>query len=269
MEAEKAKSKKQIELQKQRKQKKPVVVKVKRKRDETPDEALVIESRISKKTKVNFLDSFKKLNLCDGPTNQDTYTTTKKYFRYFGTGNNTNFDVTAKIKEVNAIALNPALPPVYSMKQLNAMNANNNSSSAVTNAFGQIANKEFVDGIDIIEIDRPTDDAGPNDNEEYHYYYMDEDVSHVEKYKNNAIVIQVESFLVDDEINEYDEDDFFDSDDRSDIDYPDTPSSDGGLNSWEDNSSDSNNDGYYGRRLGRAYGAYGSDDSDSYESYYN
>lgn len=76
MEAEKAKSKKQIELQKQRKQKKPVVVKVKRKRDETPDEALVIESRISKKTKVNFLDSFKKLNLCDGPTNQDTYTTT-------------------------------------------------------------------------------------------------------------------------------------------------------------------------------------------------
>lgn len=34
------------------------------------------------------------------------------------------------------------------------MNANNNSSSAVTNAFGQIANKEFVDGIDIIEIDR-------------------------------------------------------------------------------------------------------------------
>jgi hypothetical protein len=41
---------------------------------------------------------------------------------------------------------------------------------------------------------------------------MDEDISHIAKCQNNAIVIQVESFLVNDQDNEYDED-FCESDD--------------------------------------------------------
>jgi hypothetical protein len=130
MENEKAKSKKREAQEKQRKAKKPIVVKVKRKRDETPEEALVIQQRITKKTKVNFIDSFKNMNLGEGstPSNQEdaVYTTsmscysfpypniTDKYFRYFGTGTSSNFDVNAKLKE----AQNPSLPHIYTMQQV-------------------------------------------------------------------------------------------------------------------------------------------------------
>jgi chromatin segregation and condensation protein Rec8/ScpA/Scc1 (kleisin family) len=69
MESEKSKSKKKA----QRKTKKPIVVKVKRKRDETPEQALVIEQRITKKTKVNFLDSFKNMTLAEKSPEDQTF----------------------------------------------------------------------------------------------------------------------------------------------------------------------------------------------------
>jgi len=93
--------------------------------------------------------------------------------------------------------------------------------------------KEKTEGYDIIEIDHSsltTDDA-----HEYHYYYMDE-LTNVEKVSTEVLTIQFESFFVNDEVDEYDEDDPL-SGDEEEIDYPSTES-DGGINSWERGSSE-------------------------------
>lgn len=170
MESEKSKNKKKA----QRKIKKPIVVKVKRKRDETPEQALVIEQRITKKTKVNFLDSFKNMTLTEKSPEDQTFASMllfrisfcywipETYFRYFGTGNN-NFDVNAKLKEAHS----PQLPHVYTIQQVwfrlfihshskiqakqnNNNNMTNNNSNTIA---GQVTNKVNNENYDIIELD--------------------------------------------------------------------------------------------------------------------
>jgi len=116
---------------------------------------------------------------------------------------------------------------------------------------GSITKKEKTEGYDIIEIDHSSlmmDDA-----HEYDYYYVDE-VTNLDKVSGEVLTIQFESFFVNDEVDEYDQDDPF-SGDEEEIDYPDTDSEADSINSWERGSSDESWNG-----AGPGGGEYSSDD---------
>jgi len=214
---------------------KQVVLMIKRKREEIPQERLIIEERVSKKSKVDIVDAFNNLNL----TNQllEPTFSNKKYFRYFGSGVSNDFDVNKNLKDAKATTL----PPIYSKKQSDEKLVRTNSSCSMFS--GQITKRTGTQGIDFLELEHVTSDQPMSSSiilqPEYHYYYMDEDANDL--IYQNDVVIQLESFLdgLFDENEEYD-DDLRYSDDEKEIDYPDTPSG-GSIDSWERNSSDSGN----------------------------
>jgi len=203
-----------------------VVLKLKRKREDVPEETIVVEERAKKAAKLNFIDTFSKMGF------QENQTKSKTLFRYLGSESEPNtFDLYTRLKEVQA----EKLPVIYPKKQGVIFEEKKKKEVENKNTMpGLITKKEKTQGIEIIEIDH-TSLLG-NDAHEFHYYYVDE-VTNLDKVSSEVLTIQFESFFVNDEDGEYDEEDDPFSDDEGEVDYPSSESDDD-INSWERGSSD-------------------------------
>jgi hypothetical protein len=215
-----------------RNKKNKVVLKLKRKRQDVPEETIVVEER-AKKAKLNFLDAFSKLGF------EDNQPKSKTLFRFLGSESGSNsFDLYARLKEIREIE-KEKLPVIYPKKQGVIFEEKRKKQESKNVMPGLITKKEKTEGYDIIEIDHSSlmmDDA-----HEYDYYYVDE-VTNLDKVTGEVLTIQFETFFVNDEVDEYDQDDAF-SGDEEEIDYPDTESEGDSINSWERGSSDDSGNG--------------------------
>jgi hypothetical protein len=205
-----------------------VVIKLKRKRENVPEETIVVEERAKKAAKLNFIDSFSKMGF------EDKQAKSKTLFRFLGSESETNtFDFCARLKEVRILE-SEKLPTIYPKKQGVVFEEKKKKESKNTMP-GLITKTEKTEGYEIIEINHSSlmiDDAI-----EYDYYYIDE-VTNLERVSGEVLTIQFESFFVNDEVDEYDQDDPL-SGDEEEIDYPSSDSEGAGsINSWERGSSD-------------------------------
>lgn len=226
-----------------------VVLKLKRKREDVPEETIVVEERGIKKAKVSFIDAFRQMGF------EDAQPKSKTLFRYLGSEGSNNFDLNARLKEVREIE-KETLPVVYPKKQGVIIEQSRKKENKNIMP-GLITKKEKTEGgYDIIEIDHSS--VSMDDAHEYHYYYVDE-ITNVDKYAGEVLTIQFESFFVNDEIDEYDQDEVF-SGDEEEIDYP-SSESEGDIHSWERGSSD---DGWEGRGAG----PHCESSEDDYDDYY-
>jgi hypothetical protein len=227
-----------------RNKKNKVVLKLKRKREDVPEETIVVEEK-TKKAKLNLLDAFSKMGFEDTPQPKS-----KTLFRLLGSeSGSATFDLAARLKEIREIE-KEKLPVIYPKKQGVIFEEKRKKESKNVMP-GLITKTEKTEGYDIIEIGHSslmTDDA-----HEYDYYYMDE-ITNIEKVSGEVLTIQFESFFVNDEVDEYDQDVAF-SGDEEEIDYPDTDSEGNSINSWERGSSDDSWNG-----AGPGGGSYSSDD---------
>jgi len=226
-----------------RNKKNKVVLKLKRKREDVPEETIVVEER-TKKAKLNLLDAFSKMGF------EDTQPKSKTLFRFLGSESGSIiFDLSARLREIREIE-KEKLPVIYPKKQGVIFEEKKKKESKNVKP-GSVTKTEKTEGYDIIEIDHSslmTDDA-----HEYDYYYVDE-ITNLDKVSGEVLTIQFESFFVNDEVDEYDQDDPF-SGDEEEIDYPDTDSEADSINSWERGSSDESWNG-----AGPGGGEYSSDD---------
>jgi len=202
-----------------------VVLKLKRKREDVPEETIVVEERVKKAPKLDFIEAFSKMGF------QENQTKSKTLFRFLGSESESNtFDLYARLKEVHL----EKLPVIYPKKQGVIFEEKKKKEEENKNTMaGLVTKKEKSEGYDIIEIDHSSVLA--DDAHEYDYYYMDE-VTNLDRVSKEVLIIQVESFFVNDEEDEYDQSDPF-SDDEGEIDYP-SSESEGDINSWERGSSD-------------------------------
>jgi hypothetical protein len=209
-----------------RNKKNKVVLKLKRKREDVPEETIVVEERAKKAAKLNFIEAFSKMGF------EDNQSKSKTLFRFLGSESDSNtFDLSARLKEIRLES--EKLPVIYP-KKLGVIFEEKKKKESKNTMPGLITKKEKAEGYDIIEINHSSllsDDA-----HEYDYYYMDE-VTNVEKFPGDVLTIQFESFFVNDEVDEYDQDDPL-SGDEEEIDYPSSESEGGSINSWERGSSD-------------------------------
>jgi hypothetical protein len=213
-----------------RNKKNKVVLKLKRKRENVPEETIVVEERAKKAPKLNFIEAFSKMGF------EENQTKSKTLFRLLGSETDSNaFDLSAKLKEIRK-SESEKLPVIYPKKQGVIFEEKKMKEKENKNTMpGLITNKEQAEGYEIIEINHSS--LKSDDAHEYDYYYMDE-VTNVEKFGGDVLIIQFESFFVNDEVDEYDQDDPL-SGDEEEIDYPSSSNSeDGSINSWERGSSD-------------------------------
>jgi len=203
-----------------------VVLKLKRKREDVPEETIVVEERAKKAAKLNFIETFSKMGF------EDNQAKSKTLFRFLGSETDLGaFDLCAKLKEIRIES--EKLPVIYPKKQGVIFEEKKKKENKNTMP-GLITKKEKAEGYEIIEINHSS--LMSEDAHTYDYYYMDE-VTNVEKFAGDVLTIQFESFFVNDEIDEYDQDDPL-SGDEEEIDYPTSDSEGGSINSWERGSSD-------------------------------